>query len=42
MRRDVRSFGAAKFPPNQIRFITCRCDSGCNFQSLQIDMTLLG
>jgi hypothetical protein len=22
MRRDARSFGAAKFPPNQVRFIT--------------------
>ena len=42
MRRDVRSFGAGKFPPNQIRFITYRCDSGCNLQLLQIDMTLLG
>jgi hypothetical protein len=34
--------GVAKFPPNHVRFITCRCDSGCNFQSLQIDMALLG
>src|ERR1700740_2488897 len=24
MRRGVRSFGAAKFPPNHLRFITCR------------------
>ena len=23
MRRDVKSFGAAKFAPNQVRFITC-------------------
>ena len=30
--------GVAKFPPNHVRFITCRCDSGCKFQSLQIDM----
>ena len=42
MRRGVRSFGAAKSPPNHVRFITYRCDTDSNFQSLQIDIALLG